>query len=73
MLRAILRMRCAFSESRDCTVHLHDLKIAQYTYTISRLHNYSAQSFTLTCMCINHLVVTREATKKWQLCVCLVK
>ena len=46
---------------------------AQYHCAISRLRNHSVQSFTPTCMCRNHLVVAREATKKWQLCVCLVK
>ena len=57
---------CAFSESQDCALQLCDLEIAHYTCVISRLRNYSAQSFTLTHMCRNPLVVTRsrEATKK---------
>ena len=60
---AISRLRCAFSESRDCALELRDLEIAQYTFAISRLRTYSAQSFTPTRMCRNHPVVMREATK----------
>ena len=40
----IPRLRCAFSESRDCALQLHDLKIAHYSCAISRLRNTLARS-----------------------------
>ena len=64
-----------FAQSRDCVAHSQNPEIAHYynSCAISRLRNTPAQSFTPTCMCRNHLVVAKEATKKWRLCVCHVK
>ena len=43
--------------------NLWNLEIVLHILRIPRLHNYSAQSFTLMRMYRNHLMVTREATE----------
>ena len=66
-------MFCAiweFVHSRDCVAHSQNPKIVHYSCTISRLCNCSVQS--PMHMCRNHLVVMREATIKWPLCVVLI-
>jgi len=53
MFRAILRLRCPFLESRNCTLGLHNLEIARHQFAILRSHSTGAQSrdSTISVMC----------------------